>query len=108
MATANNKINVTLILPILLGGVLTSNESNLKMVDIEEQVTHWLLTLTERQNIVLQAVIGANFFTGNLFRYLLFKQVWNDGRLTKPVNIMIGIFVRAYPMPIMADIGFCV
>ena len=82
--------NVTLTLPIFLGGTL--NRPELKFLQVEDDTRPNLLTLTGNQIIVLQTVIGANFLAGNLFRCLLFKQLWNNGRHRNPVNIMIGNF----------------
>ena len=59
----------------------------------ESEVTHWLLTLSPTDSIVIQTVIWANILSGTLYRLLLFHQVWKDDRLDKPINIMTGTFL---------------
>ena len=61
--------------------------------EVEHEMIHNMLTLTGTQDLIFQAVMAANFLAGTLYRCLLFKQVWQDGRFNKPINIMTGIFV---------------
>ena len=84
-ARTDISLNQTLFLPIK-----TPNFTpiELRINQLEDETLHNLLNLTKTQSIIFQTLIGVNFVSGNLYRYLLFKQVWNDGRFQKPINIM--------------------
>ena len=71
---------------------LGEHPETLLVDEVEEEMTHYLLNLSQTESIVFQTVVGANLISGSLFGFLLFKGVWNDGGFSKPINVMTGIF----------------
>ena len=73
---------------------------------VEEEMVHFMLSLSWAENLVFQTVAGASLVVGNLFRFLLFKQVWTNGRFVKAINIMTGIFCTCIFQPGIARYCF--
>ena len=64
----------------------------IRISQVEPEIIHYLLTLSPTKYAIFQTVNGANLLIGNIFKFLLFKNVWSDGKLTKPINVMTGTF----------------
>ena len=53
--------------------------------------THDTLTLEFYQKVTQLIVMGVNFIIGLLYRILLYKNVWDNGVLSRPINLMTCI-----------------
>lgn len=75
---------------IHIGGAnVTMN--GLKVDEVNNETTHYLSSLDRTKSILYHALSGASLAWGTIYRFLLFKQVWNNGGFKKPINVMTGI-----------------
>ena len=82
--------NETFKLPIITFDASSTVNFTLTVVDVDPEVSHNLLLLTQSESTIFLSVVGTSFVLGNMFRFLLLKQIWSDGGFLKPINIMTG------------------
>ena len=75
--------------------------------EVDDQTTHHFLHLSQIESAILLVVIAFSFALGNIYRFLLLKQIWDENGFRKPINIMTGIIFALLTYPIYQPAQLC-
>ena len=89
--TSNNTLRKWFALQAIVGEGPDPNTLIVEVTKWSRVFTHDTLTLEFYQKVTQFIVMGVNFIIGLLYRILLYKNVWDNGVLSRPINLMTCI-----------------